>query len=150
MFSHFISHSPTVSHKGNKVLMVDHPYSLRRPCTPLWSCMVMAGPVTGMDYRAQLNQSKVWLSTNPDVSNRNLKKTELSLSLQRHGGLLSRPPGLCDPTKRHSHSSSAERILSSWLTVKWYPMRCGYGHRISYEVGKSLYQQCSPPCCSQG
>lgn len=64
----------------------------------------------------QSAQSEAGLSSNPDVSKRNIKKTELSF--QRPHGLLSKPPGLRDLTMLHGHSAAAGRILSSWLTVK--------------------------------
>lgn len=74
MFSHFISHSPTVTHKGYKVLMGGPSCTLRRQCTPLWQSPAFHGDVTEPS-----TQSKAQLSSNPDESNRNIKKTELSL-----------------------------------------------------------------------
>lgn len=101
--------------KGYKVLIEDRPALSEVRCTTLWHPWAIAGPHTGMFYRRAL-KAKHGLAQNPDVSNRNIKKTKLSL--HRLCGLLSKPPGLCDLTKLHGHSAAAERILSPWLAVK--------------------------------
>lgn len=147
MFSHLISHSPTVTQKGYKVLIEDHP-ALSEGAAPPCGIHGQGRPFH-RDVIEQSTPSKARLSSNPDVSNWNIKKTKLSL-FRGHAVCYLSPQVLRDLTTLHSHSASAERILSSWLTVKWYPSRCGYSHRISYEVGKSLYQRCSPPCCTSG
>lgn len=89
------------------------------------------------------------LAWKPAISQRKYKENK-ALFFQRACGPLSTPPGLRDLTRLHDHADNAERILSSWLTVKWYPLRCGSSHRISSEVGKSLYPPYAPPCCASG
>lgn len=77
MFSHFISHSPTVTQKGYKVLIEDHP-ALSEDAAP--PCGIHRhGRPYHRDVIEQSTQSKARLSSNPDVSNRNIKKTKLSL-----------------------------------------------------------------------
>lgn len=77
MFSHFISHSPTVTQKGYKVLMEDRPALSEDTAPP---CGIHGhSRAFQRDVTEQSTQSKAQLSSNPDVSNRNIKKTRLSL-----------------------------------------------------------------------
>lgn len=60
--------------KVTKCWWEDPSCTLRRRCTPLWHSPAFHG-----DVAEPSTQSKARLSSNPDVSNRNIKKTELSL-----------------------------------------------------------------------
>jgi len=77
MFSYLISHSPTVTQKGYKVLIKAHP-ALSEGAAPPCGIHRHSRPLK-RDVIEQNTESKAWLSSNPDVSNKNIKKTKLSL-----------------------------------------------------------------------
>lgn len=68
---------PTATHTGSKVLMEDHP-ALSEVTAPPCGIYGHSRPLHQYAME-QSYQSKAWLSSNPDVSNRNIKKTEHSL-----------------------------------------------------------------------
>lgn len=77
---------------------------------------VASAGIAGLFHRAGV-QSETRLSSNPDVSNRNVKKTKLSL-FRGLAVCYLKPPRLRDLTTLRGHIAGAERILSSGLTVK--------------------------------